>query len=112
MVALRLHYCFKQLLVLLGQKGQENKMDCLTKTDRATCPGKCHDDAALAEVTTERNADAKRQTRTATALLASVQRRPGRSVLVGHSVHCAGLLLLLLLLLRPATAKIYKARQD
>ncbi len=69
-------------------------------------------DAALAEVTTERNADAKRQTRTATALLASVQRRPGRSVLVGHSVHCAGLLLLLLLLLRPATAKIYKARQD
>ena len=90
-------------------KRKTHEMDRLTEADRATCPWKCDDDAALAEVAAERDADAKCQSRTASALLAAIQRWPRRSVLVGHSVHCAGLLMWLMLL-RPATAKTYGRR--
>jgi hypothetical protein len=84
-------------------------MNCLTEADRTACSGKCHDDAALAEVATEGDADAKRQSRTAFTLLAAIQRWPGRSVFIGHTVYCAGLVLLWWWwLLRPATGKTYR----
>lgn len=38
----------------------KRQMNWLTKTDWTACSGKCHDDAALAEIATEGDAHAKR----------------------------------------------------
>ena len=59
--ALWLNYCFTQNYYLLKKNNKEiRQMNWLTKTDWTACSGKCHDDAALAEVATEGDAHAKR----------------------------------------------------